>query len=148
MWSRSPWGRCKQAGVCAARGPERCGFDGDAGPSGINQAQLSRSSSGELPQAKPAQARAVQGSQGAACALGEPRCTTLKIRVQPHTRQTTSGPPQTRQPLLCPHHMHLTPTLSTSPTEEDRRCALGNRSAKLAGLGKAGPGTCGPSSSY
>lgn len=48
-------------------------------------------------------------------------------------------------PLVCPHHTHLTPTLSTSPTEEARRCAVGNRSANLAGLGKAGPGTCGPS---
>ncbi|XP_005372512.2 one cut domain family member 3 [Microtus ochrogaster] len=49
------------------RGPERCGFDGDAGPSGIDRAQLSRSSPGKLPQAKLAQA------PGGARNLGVPR---------------------------------------------------------------------------
>lgn len=78
-----PAARCKQAGVCAARGRERWGFDGDAGPSGIDRAQLSRNSPAELPRAKQSQAPAVQASRGAACALATPYPTET-----PGTTQT------------------------------------------------------------
>lgn len=61
----APGARYKQAGVCAARDPERWGFDGDAGPSGIDRTQLSRNSPAKLPPAKQSQAPAVQVSPGA-----------------------------------------------------------------------------------
>lgn len=49
--------------------------------------------------------------------------------------------PRPDTPALSPSH--AAHTLSTFPTEEDRRWGVGSRSAARAGLGEAGPGTCG-----
>lgn len=84
-----PAARCKQAGVCAARGPERWGFDGDAGPSGIDRAQLSRNSPAELPGAKQSQARGRAGISG---------CGVLSCNPTPD-RDPWDYPSWT--PLLC-----------------------------------------------
>lgn len=142
MRSRSPWGRCKQAGVCTARGPERCGFDGDVGPSGIDRAQLSRSSPGELPQAKPAQARAVQGSRGAACALGEPLSTTLRIRVQPCNPTPDREPrdhPRLDTSRLSPSHAsHTHPEHIPNGGGQALRC--GEQIRKACRFGEGWPG--------
>lgn len=103
----APAARCKQAGVCAAHGPERWGFDGDAGPSGIDQAQLSRISPAELPRAKQSQASAVQASRGAACALDESDASAT-----PHPTET----PGTTRP----------DTTSLSPNGERELRGVGN----------------------
>lgn len=120
---RSPTARCKQAGVCAARGPERWGFDGDAGRSGIDRAQLSRNSPWKLPLEKQSQALALKGSWGAVCALDEPRCATFRIHLQPDTRQRSLRPAGLATSTLS-HLMQLSDQLKAPRTEEDRCCGV------------------------